>query len=66
MANREDSKFMNITPSTVFELNKMLNYIKDNDSYIAQISNISIKYNGIQEDTYNGKREVFIIERDAE
>ena len=58
-----ENKFMNITPSTVFELENILNYIKENGEYLAQIGNIRMYYKGEEEDTIDGKREVFLIKR---
>lgn len=55
--------FMNITPLTVMEVGKLLDWLTENGDYMAQINNLNMKYKGIIEDTINGKREVFYIER---
>ena len=48
-----------ITPLTVIELQYLLNWLKENGEYMAQIDNVIMKYKGIVEDTINGKREMF-------
>lgn len=55
--------FMNITPLTVMEVCKLLDWLTENGDYMAQINNLNMKYKGVIEDTINGKREVFYIER---
>lgn len=55
--------FMNITPLTVMEVGKLLDWLTENGDYLAQINNLNMRYKGIIEDTINGKREVFYIER---
>lgn len=54
---------MNITPITVMEIEKLLNYLAENEDYMAQIGKIKIEYMGVAEDTLNGTREMFYIER---
>ncbi len=44
-------------------LEKILNYLVDNKIYYSQICNIIITYKGTKEDTYNGKRQIFEIQR---
>ena len=57
------SKEMNITPLTIYELHKILDYISKNETYLAIMGNISIYYKGVIEDTAKGKRQMFYIER---
>ena len=59
----EEKKYMNITPVTVFELEKMLNWLTEHGTYLAQIGNLRLYYKGTEEDTIDGKREVFLIKR---
>lgn len=59
----EEIKHMNTTPQLVLGLEKILDYLVENNNYSAQINNINIFYKGIKEDTVNGKRQVFEIER---
>lgn len=59
----EDIEHMTTTPQFVFGLENILNELVKNNSYQAQIGNTIITYNGILEDTLNGKREVFYITR---
>ena len=59
----KETKYMNTTPHFVMGLENILDYIVENEDYIAQIGNIKICYKGIKEDTYGKWREVFEIER---
>lgn len=54
---------INITPITVMEVEKMLDYLVKNEQYMAQIGNLKIKYIGISDDSYENQREMFYIER---
>jgi hypothetical protein len=62
MSNKE-TKYMNTTPGFVIGLENILDYIVENEDYIAQIGNIKICYKGIKEDTIGRTRQVFEIER---
>ena len=42
---------------------ELLDTLKENPYYKLQFENIKIKYNTTIEDTANGKREIFVIER---
>lgn len=42
---------------------ELLDTLKENPYYKLQFENIKIKYNTTLEDTANGKREIFVIER---
>lgn len=57
------NKQMNISVAFSLNLTKILNDLVENDTYMAQLGNITIKYIGTAEDTSKGKREVFEIER---
>lgn len=57
------NKQMNISVSFSLDLEKILNHLVENDTYMAQLGNITIKYIGAKEDTTKGKREIFEIER---
>lgn len=61
--NREEKVEMRITPLTIIEFNKILDYISENGEYLAQIGDLNMRYKGIAEDTINGKRQIFYIER---
>lgn len=54
---------MNITPITVMEVEKLLNWLTEHGEYMAQIGDLKMKYEGIVEDTINGKRQAFYLER---
>ena len=58
-----DNKYMNMTPELVFGLESILDKLLEENGYMAKINNTYITYQGIEEDTANGKREVFIIKR---
>ena len=59
----EDRKMGTCSTGFVLDLNKILNYLIDNDKFIAQIGDVKICYKGVIEDTANGARQVFVIER---
>lgn len=61
--NREGKVEMRITPLTIIEFNKILDYIAENGEYLAKIGDLNMVYKGIAEDTINGKRQMFYIER---
>lgn len=60
------NKYMNTTPQLVLGLEKILDYLVENNNYVAQIDNIQIFNKGTIEDTANGKREIFEIQRKVE
>ena len=62
----EEMKYMNTTPQLVFGLEKILDYLVENNGYIAQIGDTTIYYRGIKEDTSKGRIQVFEIERKLE
>lgn len=57
------NKQMNISVAFSLDLTKILNHLVENETYMAQLGNITIKYIGTTEDTTRGKREIFEIER---
>lgn len=57
------NKTMQISLGFNLDLTKILNHLVENEDYMAQLGNFTIKYIGKSEDTRNGKREVFEIER---
>lgn len=61
--SEEEKLEMRITPLTVIEVKRLLDWLLQNGEYIAQIGNLNMKYKGVVEDTINGKREMFYIER---
>lgn len=61
--NKEEIKSMNVTPETIVFIERMLNFLKENELYQAQFNNITIKLDGIVEDTANGKREIYTLVR---
>lgn len=54
---------MRITPLTIMEAEKLMNWLTVSGEYIAQIGNLKMQYKGTIEDTISGKREFFYIER---
>lgn len=61
--SEEEKLEMRITPLTVIEVKRLLDWLSQNGEYMAQIDNLNMKYKGVAEDTINGKREMFYIER---
>ena len=57
------NKQMNISVSFSLDLTKILNYLVENETYMAQLGDIKIRYIGAKGDTANDKREIFEIER---
>ena len=57
------NKQMNISVAFSLDLYKILNELVENESYMAHLGDTTIKYIGTKEDTANGKREIFEIER---
>lgn len=59
----EEKKFMNIGVQFFTGLTNILDFLKDNPYYIAEFDNIKIFYKDTVDDTANGKREYYVIER---
>ena len=57
------NKTMQISLGFSLDLEKILNHLVENETYIAQLGNFTIRYIGAKEDTTKGKREIFEIER---
>lgn len=52
-----------VTTGFVLDLENILNSLVENENFMAQIGKTTIRYIGETEDTANGKRQVFEIER---
>lgn len=59
----EDIKTEIASIGFITDLEKILNYLSENKIYVAKIGKTSISYVGELEDTVDGKRQVFEIER---
>lgn len=59
----EDKKTEIASIGFIMDLEKILNYLSENKIYVAKIGKTSISYVGELEDTADGKRQVFEIER---
>ena len=57
------NKQINISVAFSLDLEKILNHLVENENCMAQLGNLTIRYIGAKEDTANGKREIFEIER---
>ena len=57
------NKSMNTSLGFVMGLEQTLNYLAEHTEEMAQIGNINIKYLGKKEDSLNGGKEVFEIQR---
>lgn len=60
------NKQINTSLGFIMGLEQILNYLAEHTEEMAQIGNINIKYLGKKEDSFNGKREVFEIQRKVE
>lgn len=60
---QEDRKQVNTSLGFSIDLERTLNYLAEHNMYFAQIGKTKIRYIGEKEDTTNGKRQVFEIER---
>lgn len=62
--NKSEEKLeMRITPLTILETEKFMDWLAENGEYLAQIGNLKMQYKGEVEDTLQGKRQVFYLER---
>lgn len=61
-----EEKSMNVSPITIMQFDKLLEELVNNEGYMAQCGNITIKYEGTVEDTLFGKRQAFTIVRKIE
>ena len=64
--NQEDKKQVNTSLGFSIDLERTLNYLAEHNMYFAQIGKTKIRYIGEKEDTANGKRQVFEIERQVD
>lgn len=62
----EDKKQRQVSVGFIMDLEYILNYLSENDIYMAQIGKTNIRYIGETENTASGKRQVFEIERKVE
>lgn len=63
--DKEDIEEMRISPITIVQLQRILNYLVKNEDYEAQLRNMQITYQGNYE-IENDNKEVFILYRDKE
>lgn len=66
VANIENRKQVNTSLGFSIDLERTLNYLAEHNAYFAQIGKTKIRYIGEEEDTTNGKRQVFEIERQVD
>ena len=64
VANIEEQ--INTSLGFSIDLERVLNHLVEHETYMTMISNIRIRYIGEKEDTANGKRQVFEIERQVD
>jgi len=57
------NKTMQTSLGFSLDLTKILNELIENETYMAHLGDITIRYIGAKEDTARGKREIFEIER---
>lgn len=62
----DDVKLVNTSLGFSIDLERTLNYLAEHNAYFAQIGKTKIRYIGEKEDTTNGKRQVFEIERQVD
>ena len=59
----EEKISMTTSPQFIWGLDKILDFLVESKYYNAEFNKTTIKYDGIVEDTANGKAEVFTIVR---
>ena len=59
----EERISLTTTPQFIWGLDKILDFLVEKEYYNAEFNKTTIKYDGIVEDTTNGKIEVFTITR---
>ena len=62
---KEGIEQMQISPATIIQLERILNYLVNHKGYGAKFGNILIGYQGIYE-VENKSKEMFILYRDEE
>lgn len=65
MLSEEEIEKMRITPITMVQLERILNFLVQNEEYSAKFNNIEIKYQGYYENQ-NESLEMFTIYRKKE
>lgn len=63
--DKEEIEQMQISPATIIQLERILNYLVNHKGYGAKFGNILIGYQGIYE-VENKSKEMFILYRDEE
>ena len=63
--DKEEIEEMIITPVTIIQLERILNYLVQNEEYSAKFNNLEIKYQGYY-DNQNESLEMFTIYRKKE
>ena len=63
--DKEEIEEMIITPITIIQLERILNYLVQNEEYSAKFNNLEIKYQGDYENQ-NESLEMFTIYRKKE
>lgn len=63
--DKEEIEEMIITPVTIIQLERILNYLVQNEEYSAKFNNLEIKYQGDYENQ-NESLEMFTIYRKKE
>ena len=63
--DKEDIEQMRISPITIVQLQRILNYLVKNEDYEAQLGKMQITYQGNYE-VENDNKEVFTLYRDKE
>lgn len=63
--NKEEIEKIKITPVTMVQLERILNYLVQNEEYSAKFNNLEIKYQGYYENQ-NESLEMFTIYRKKE
>ena len=62
---KEEIEKMNISPVTVIQIERVLNYLAKNEEYSAKLNNLEISYQGYYEEK-EGNIEMFTIYRKKE
>ena len=65
MLSKEEIEKMRIAPITMVQLERILNYLVQNEEYLAKFNNLEIKYQGYYENQ-NESLEMFTIYRKKE
>ena len=63
--DKEEIEEMRISPTTVVQIERILNYLAKNEEYSAKLNNLEISYQGYYEEK-EGNIEMFTIYRKKE